>query len=123
MHEFSLAQTMLQTAIEVATENKAEKITQINLKFGRFALVMEDQFRFCIDILKDEQELTKNMEVKIDWEDGIINCHKCMYNGSADTSNEEELGFISSLKCPKCQSFDTRIIKGMETYIENISVD
>ena len=122
MHEFSLAQSLLQTAIEVATQNQALQITKINLKFGTFALVMEDQFRFCMDILKEEDELTKEMEVIIKWEEGVIQCVECGYNGITDSSKENDYGMISSLKCPKCQSYDTRVVKGMETFIEDISI-
>ncbi|MHA2250439.1 MAG: hydrogenase maturation nickel metallochaperone HypA/HybF [Candidatus Kariarchaeaceae archaeon] len=122
MHEFSLAQSLLQTAVEVATQNQALKITRINLKFGTFALVMEDQLRFCMDILKEENELTKEMEVIIKWEEGIIQCVECGYNGITDSSKENDYGMISSLKCPECQSYDTRVVKGMETYIEDIAI-
>ncbi|MHA2170221.1 MAG: hydrogenase maturation nickel metallochaperone HypA/HybF [Candidatus Kariarchaeaceae archaeon] len=122
MHELSLAQSLLQTAIEVANDNNALAITTINLKFGKFALVMEDQFRFCLNLLKEEHEISKEMIVNIEWEDGIIRCVECEYNGVPDMSKEELDGMISSLRCPNCESFDTRVVKGMETYIENISV-
>lgn len=122
MHEFTLAQNMLNMAINVATENNASKISQINLKFGKFALVMEDQFKFCMDLLKEENDLTKDMEVIIQWEDGIIYCGDCQYEGAADMTKEEESGLISAFKCPKCNSYKTRIIKGMETLVENIKI-
>ncbi|MHA2089779.1 MAG: hydrogenase maturation nickel metallochaperone HypA/HybF [Candidatus Kariarchaeaceae archaeon] len=122
MHELSLAQSLLQTAIEVATENNASAITTINLRFGKFALVMEEQFRFCLDLLKEEHEISRDMLVNIEWEDGIIHCIECGYDGVPDMSKEELDGMISSLSCPKCQSYDTRVVKGMETFIENISV-
>ena len=121
MHELSLASSMIATILEVATKNNAAKILKINLKFGKFALVQEEQFRFCIDMLKEEHEMTKNMEVVIIWEEGIIECQECKYWGPT-VIPEDLIEMIQSFKCPDCDSYRTRIVQGRETNIENISV-
>ncbi len=112
---------MITTVLEVAAKNNVSKIRKINLKFGKFALVQEEQFRFCIDLLKEEHEITRNMEIVITWEDGIIECQECRYWGPTVIS-EDTFEMIQSFKCPDCDSFRTRIVQGRETNIENILV-
>ena len=121
MHEFSLASSMINTVLEIASENKVSKILKINLKFGKFALVEEEQFRFCIDLLKREHEMTIDMEVVISWEDGIIECLDCKYLGPSEIP-EDAIGMLQSFKCPDCKTYRTKIVQGMQSDIENISV-
>lgn len=107
--------------MEVAYKNNAQKIVQIKLKFGKFALVEEDQFRYCIDLLREEHEMIRDMEVVITWEAGIIRCQQCKYWGPSEVP-EGTVGMVHSFKCPDCDSYKTTIVQGLETNIENISV-
>ncbi|MHA2175045.1 MAG: hydrogenase/urease maturation nickel metallochaperone HypA [Candidatus Hodarchaeales archaeon] len=58
MHEIALAKSVQETVISVAMKNNGTSIKKIILKFGLFALIQEDQFRFCFDIIKKDSNLT-----------------------------------------------------------------
>lgn len=122
MHEFSLAQNVIETAIDVAKKHHAKQIKQIALKFGQFALVVEDQFRFCFDVLKKDNILTKDTNLSIEWIDGELECKKCDFCGSSKPDPNDVNALMPLFRCPKCGSFDTNIISGTETFIENISI-
>ncbi len=120
MHEFSLATTLLDTIWEIAKQNNITRIKKVVVKFGIFALVMEDQFKFSFDMIKEEEEITKDAELEIIWENGLIKCNNCGYEGETKPLPGSEYGLALLLKCPNCNSSDISIIKGTETYIDRI---
>ena len=86
MHEFSLAQSVQETVISIARKQAAREIKKVILKFGAFALIEEDQFRFCFEILQKESELLEETELEIIWISETIllkSLLKGMYNKAA----------------------------------------
>ncbi|MHA1970112.1 MAG: hydrogenase maturation nickel metallochaperone HypA/HybF [Candidatus Hodarchaeales archaeon] len=122
MHEFSLAQSVLDTVVTIANDRKVEKIRSIVLKFGLFALVQEDQFRFCFDLIKRNSELTADSELKIIWTPGELKCMKCDFSGEVNKDPHESTELAPIFKCPDCDSYSTEIISGTETTIDSLIV-
>ena len=81
MHEFSLAQSVQETVTSIALQQKAKSIKKVVLKFGSFALIQEDQFRFCFDIIKKESALLKDTDLEIEWIAGELRCLDCKFEG------------------------------------------
>ncbi len=122
MHEFSLAQSVLETTMTIARERKVEKIIKIVLKFGMFALVQEDQFRFCFDLIKTDSDLTATSELEIIWIPGELQCESCAFEGKIDNFPQEYTELAPIFRCPACKSYSTKIISGTETIIDSIVV-
>ena len=122
MHEFSLAQSVHETIISIATERDVKEIKEIFLKFGAFALVQEDQFRFCFDIIKKDNQITQKSELNIIWIPGNLRCLKCEFQGHITDIPSEHNELAPIFKCPKCSSYSTEIISGTETFIDSIVV-
>jgi hydrogenase nickel incorporation protein HypA/HybF len=122
MHEFSLAQSVLDTVVAVAKDRKVEKIKSVVLKFGLFALVQEDQFRFCFDLIKGNSDLTGSSELKIIWTPGKLKCMKCDFSGEVNADPDEYTELAPIFKCPNCESYSTEIISGTETTIDSLIV-
>ncbi|MFX1506225.1 MAG: hydrogenase maturation nickel metallochaperone HypA [Promethearchaeota archaeon] len=122
MHEFSLAQSVLETTMTVAREQKAERIRKVVLKFGIFALVQEDQFRFCFDLIKADSELTATSELEIIWTPGELQCENCAFKGKIENASQEHIQLAPIFQCPTCQSYSTKIISGTETIIDSIII-
>ena len=120
MHEFSLAQSVFDTVVTIAQERKINKIKQVVLKFGVFALVLEDQFRFCFDLIKTDSDLTKTTELKIIWVPGELKCMNCNFKGKITSNPQEHNELAPIFKCPNCNSFHTEIISGTETIIDSL---
>ena len=47
MHELSIAESIVDIAISIATEHKASRITSIQLQVGHLAGIEEESLRFC----------------------------------------------------------------------------
>ncbi|MFX0124703.1 MAG: hydrogenase maturation nickel metallochaperone HypA [Candidatus Hodarchaeota archaeon] len=122
MHEFSLAQSVLETTMTIARENKVERIRKVVLKFGIFALVQEDQFRFCFDLIKVDSDLTASSELEIIWIPGELQCEKCSFKGKIKDSPQDHSELAPIFQCPTCNSYSTTIISGTETIIDSIIV-
>lgn len=120
MHEFSLAQSVFDTVVTIAQERRVDKIKLVVLKFGVFALIMEDQFRFCFDLLKTDSDLTKSSELKIIWTPGELKCLNCNFEGKIKDNPQEHNELAPIFQCPDCKSFQTEIISGTETIIDSL---
>ncbi len=122
MHEFSLAQSVQETVLSVAKERAAKEINKVILKFGAFALIEEDQFRFCFDILKKESILLKETELEIIWIPGKLRCQECSFRGNIDDIPQKHTELAPIFQCPKCKSYVTDIISGTEATIDSIVI-
>ncbi|MFX0051970.1 MAG: hydrogenase maturation nickel metallochaperone HypA [Candidatus Hodarchaeota archaeon] len=122
MHEFSLAQSVFETILSVAQNNKVERIKAVKLKFGMFALIQEDQFRFCFDIIKSDSEVTSNSNLEISWIPGELQCLSCGFNGKIENVPQNHNELIPMFNCPSCKSYSTKIISGTELAIDSIIV-
>ncbi|MHA1226443.1 MAG: hydrogenase maturation nickel metallochaperone HypA/HybF [Candidatus Hodarchaeales archaeon] len=122
MHEFSLAQSVYETIITVAEKNGVHAIKRVKLKFGSFALIQEDQFRFCFDIIKKEDDITKNTALEIEWIPGKLKCLSCNFIGEVKDVSQEHNELAPIFQCPSCKKYTTEIISGSETVIDSIIV-
>ncbi|MFX1517039.1 MAG: hydrogenase maturation nickel metallochaperone HypA [Promethearchaeota archaeon] len=122
MHEFSLAQSVLETIMNIAREQKVKRIRKVILKFGVFALVQEDQFRFCFDLIKADSKLTATSELVIIWTPGELQCEDCAFRGKIENSSQDHSELAPIFKCPTCHSYSTKVISGTDTVIDSIVV-
>ncbi len=122
MHEFSLAQSVHETIRSIADQRNAKEVKKIILKFGAFALVQEDQFRFCFDIIKKDSLITQKSELDIIWIPGELQCFDCKFQGKISDIPSEHNELAPIFQCPKCRSYSTKIISGTETYIDSIVI-
>ena len=120
MHEFSLAQSVYDHILTIAKDHQVEKIKMVVLKFGLFALVQEDQFRFCFDLIKTESEITASSELKIIWIPGELKCLNCKFQGQIKKQPQDHNELVPIFQCPDCKSFSTEIISGTETKIDSV---
>lgn len=120
MHEFSLAQSVYDTTISIARKHKVKQIRKVVLKFGIFALIQEEQFRFCFDLIKTDSKLTAKADLEILWVPGELKCLECDFKGEVSSFPQEHQELAPIFQCPSCKSFSTEIISGTETIIDSL---
>ncbi len=134
MHEWSLAEAVIETAIDFAKKNRIEKILKIEIKIGELQQIEEDIFRYALnEILNTKDEMVKDAEIEIEEEKAVLKCRICgnTWEGmnTLDTLGEDDKEAIHFLpevahtytKCPVCKSRDFEIVKGRGLYINAIS--
>lgn len=110
MHEFALAQDIVATITQQVTEN-LEKITHINIDVGAFSGVVAESLEFGINVIFAEKNIP-GVKVNILKVPTIARC-KC--------GNEYQLNEIFE-SCPKCGSFERKIISGMDIVIKSVEL-
>lgn len=115
MHELSIAESIVSTAVNVARENNTKKVWSIHVEVGVLSGVVADSLLFCFSIASKgtilEESQTK-LEVKtLPLE---FNCANC--GGKTQT---DEIALV----CRHCGSNDVSVISGQELKITSLEVD
>ncbi|MFQ5978118.1 MAG: hydrogenase maturation nickel metallochaperone HypA [Candidatus Heimdallarchaeota archaeon] len=120
MHELSLADSILSTALEVAKQHNAMAIKQVTVEIGSFALVQLDQLRFCINILT-EKTIAAHAKFKLLQTPGELQCAECGFQGAVADIAEDSFG-MNLFSCPQCSSVSTQIISGREVIVRSVDL-
>ncbi len=134
MHEWSLAEAVIETAIDFARKNGLTKITEIKIRMGELQQIEEDIFRYALDeILKMKGDITKETKVQIEEEKVLFKCRVCGHEWSGkevfekiDGDDREAIHFLPEvahtyIECPKCKSRDFEVIKGRGLFVDSIT--
>lgn len=113
MHELSITESILNLAVEKATEASAEKITRINLVIGDMAGIVGDCVQFYFDILSKDT-IAADAELVFDLRPTQARCQSC---GNVYQPKEHDWS------CPKCGKTAVDVVSGRECYMESLEVD
>lgn len=113
MHEASIAQNLLEVALEKAKDYKANKITLIRIKVGEFAGVNQEALKFAFENFT-KQTIAEKASLQIIPSPLLGKCQEC----------DEVFEIIkNSFKCSKCNSLKIDIISGQDLYIQDIEIE
>lgn len=112
MHEFGIAESLLNTAIETARTNHATRVEQINIRIGALAGVVDEALQFAFDALADG---TAAQGARLVIEPVPVTCY-C----AACARPFEPPRF--SYRCPICQALSREIKTGRELQLSSIEV-
>jgi hydrogenase nickel incorporation protein HypA/HybF len=110
VHEMSLAQSILNMAIEAKNSADAKKITKVYLKVGELSGVVPQSLKFCWSLITEDTSASKS-ELVIESVPVLALCEACQ-NGF----EVEQAVFI----CPQCNSSEVAIIQGRELTVQSI---
>ena len=111
MHEFSLAQNIIEIVEETVAKNNAGKVSVIELEIGTLSGVEIPALDMALESLQpgsviDGAEIVKQI-IK-----GKAKCPKCQHEFEPDD-------YFAA--CPKCSNFGAEIIKGKELRVKSIT--
>ena len=89
MHEFSMVNQIFRKCLEVAKQNNATRISEINLEVGDFALIVEIYAHQAFDTLKKDT-IAENAKLIIKRTPGVLHCNSCQQNSEIWFSKEKE---------------------------------
>ncbi len=92
MHEATLAENILNIALEAASKNRAEKIYKVGLTLGELAGVEVEALTLSFDVLK-KNTAAASAELVIKRVPIVATCNKCNKNFRLDGYN---------FFCPEC---------------------
>ncbi|MCQ2738115.1 MAG: hydrogenase maturation nickel metallochaperone HypA [archaeon] len=120
MHEFSMAQGILNAVLETAEANDADKVTDIVIEIGRLAMLNPEQLKFMLDILV-EDTIAAEANIVLEDIDVEIKCYNCDYEGIGDVDDSDH--YAPMILCPKCESHRVNVLNGKDVTVKTISIE
>ena len=122
MHEFSIVQQLVNTAVASAEENKVKEVHSITLQLGELTFLGKDQMSFAFECLSRETIL-EGAELKFEDVPAEIECGECGYRGPLPREKLDGLDhYFPILACPDCGA-RPEVIAGKECVIREMSAE
>jgi hydrogenase nickel incorporation protein HypA/HybF len=128
MHEWALAEAIIDAALEAAEKESFTEITEVTIKVGELQQIEHDILRFALSHLKTEK--FRKTKFRIETEKAQLKCRAC---GNSWAFNKKKLGENASeaihfvpevahtyVNCPKCGSPDFEILEGRGILIQSV---
>jgi len=120
MHELSMADAIVKTAIDVAEKNDAQQIIEVTVEVGKLTMLNPEQLKFMIDVLS-EDTLLEEAEVIVEEIPIEIKCKSCNFEGLAVSDDLDH--YVPIINCPECEGRDLEITKGRECNVKTIKIE
>lgn len=112
MHEFSIAEAIVQAAQEVAQAHENARVERVSLRVGELRQVVPDALLFAFDVLKRDTPLA---DASLEWETvpAQVRCREC-----GTEYHPEDIFW----ECPSCGAFGAEVVAGEELEIVGITL-
>jgi hydrogenase nickel incorporation protein HypA/HybF len=114
MHELSIAASIVEAVTESAAAYPGARVSQVRLRVGALASVVEDSLQFCWEITVEGTPL-QGSQLVVNIVPVVARCDACSQVG--------ELASLQSFRCPHCGEPVTDLRQGRELEIESIEID
>jgi len=142
MHEWSIADGIVNAITEYAKEHAIRKIKKVNLLVGELSILDTDILKEAINLLS-KGTLLDGAKIVIETEHAKLKCLKCGYewgfeevweqikNGlkieDLEGGSDPPIHYLPELvyafaACPKCGSSDFDVVSGMGVKVKSIEV-
>lgn len=128
MHEWALAEAVINAASQIAEKEGLKKITEVTVRIGEMQQIEFPIFRFALTQLKPAN--FKNTKFRLHKAKAKLKCHVCsntwLFNSQKlDKTTAEAIHFVPEIahtyiKCPKCGSPDFEILEGRGVWLESV---
>lgn len=113
MHEVSIAQNIVEVALNALRGHAPARVTAVNIKLGPLSGVDADALRFAFEVVREDTPLAQ-ATLNVGLTTLGLECNAC-----GQTFQPEEYQFA----CPHCQSSSIRLISGDELEIVDLEVE
>lgn len=77
MHELSVVEDILNTAVKYAKASGAQKLVRIRMRIGELSDLREKDMQYFLDCLTKGDSLTTGVKFEIEWLPVIFRCETC----------------------------------------------
>lgn len=136
MHEFALAQAVIDAALQTAEQAGIHRIAQITVRIGELQQIERDCFAFALkEVMPRTEARLADVVIVIESEPARFRCRPCEQAFTlADTrppapgEEWEAIHFIPELahayiRCPWCQSPDFEVVAGRGVTLQSLEGD
>ena len=113
MHEFSLARSIVETALAETRKQDGKRIDTLNVKLSNLSHITPDNLEFCLTAAATGT-IAEKTKIKIETFDPTVSCQDC---GHTFTFRKSEPF------CPECRSKKLKMVDVSEAFLESLEVD
>ena len=132
MHEFALAEAVVDTALATARKENIGRLTRIVVRIGELQRIERDVFEFALrEVIPASLARLRDVELRLETEPARFRCRPC--GRSFDLAETRETGedeseaihFIPELahaflRCPDCGSPDFEVVAGRGVVLQTL---
>ncbi|RLG50592.1 MAG: hydrogenase maturation nickel metallochaperone HypA [Thermoproteota archaeon] len=122
MHEFSVAQAILDVVLRAAHEHGAKRVLEVTLEVGELSFLSLEQLELSFKVLS-EGTIAEGAELKFEVKRASIRCLRCGYEGEASAPEPESHLLPLAVQCPACSSLETVILDGRGCVVRSIRAE
>ena len=128
MHEWALAEAVIDAASQIAEKEGLKEITEVAIRVGELQQIERDILRFALLHLRTEK--FRKTKFRIETEKAQLKCRAC---GTSWVFSKKKLGENASeaihfvpeiahtyINCPKCSSPDFEILEGRGILLQSV---
>jgi hydrogenase nickel incorporation protein HypA/HybF len=124
MHEWALAEAVVESAVAEADRAGLRLLTAIRLQIGELQQIDREAFEFAIVVLAQERPEFGEVSISIETEAAEMRCRACGHTWLLDESlatlefdAREAIHFLPEVvhafvRCPRCNSPDFDVLRG-----------
>lgn len=117
MHEFSIAEDILNAVLDEVKKSKASRIKKIHIEVGELMMANLEQLEFALKSLSSGT-IAEGMETDLKTVPGKFKCDNNHVN-EIGIGGEDLFLALASLRCPECGS-PLRVLSGRECVLKRI---
>jgi len=128
MHEWALAEGVVQTADRIAEEQGLNEIVEVTVKIGELQQIEHEILEFALEQLRTPS--MKNAKFTLESVPGMFKCRVCDEEWRFSPNEMEEdvseaIHFVPEvahvyISCPKCDSPDFQVLEGRGVILASI---
>jgi len=122
MHEFSIAQQIVEVVLRTAREQQAREVERVVVVIGELALLNGEQVKFWVEEMFSHQPLTRSARMDLEIRPGRVRCSQCDFEGDPPTPGPEAHFLSPTLICPRCGQAGLEIREGRECLVKRITI-
>lgn len=114
MHEFAIAQSLLDRALAEAEKNEGKKILSVGVKLGTASHITPDSLELCFKAVA-KGTIAEEAKVEVEPLELKARCRRC---GTEFIASDDH----HRLVCP-CGSTNVEVVSGEEVYLQDLTID
>lgn len=113
MHEVALVRAIIDAVEKQAVAQKVRRVKWVKIRFNALTSHSADHVRFSFDIVKQDNPLIKNAELKLNEVEPLLLC-QC---------GNKFHGHHLPEVCPKCGSVEVKAVNSTDMVLEGFAVE
>ncbi len=102
MHEFTIATSIVEALLDLAKQQRSERVLEVHMRIGKLRAISTEQVKFSYEILAKGTAL-EGSNLIVEESVGNVRCPACSYHAAFNPDVDPSFHFgVPLLLCPQC---------------------